>query len=1379
MKATKQHKTRFRKNLAQFAKLKDSGSFNGSAATIKEKLQAAAGSVNLDFDKEMKKITTTSRKNPKVKVESKEGTGTVYEPNRADTFWRGDSINVNFVAQPWHTDPKKAVEEFNLAGIEFGNWLSEKDRTEYLAKSMQGLHNLSKILKVKHAQIGLNGKLGIAFGARGRGGAVAHYEGNPKPVINLTKEKGQNSLAHEYGHSLDNALSSQSSQKWITGGRTTSRRIDDKRLKDDGLAGIAESIFKNLYYTKDGKKSNFYNRLSDGTEYERRRIEVFARCVDMYVSIKSKAKKKSTDHLSHGSKGGGVTPTIDEMGDVIKVFDSFFKKLYSQLKTRKNPEEKPSIGDSIKGKKIVGIQNIIHGPGFPNKKIVQRIALKGPRGGKYYGEVFSNGKISIENSDYGYFEGERVLDGTKRENPKTAPKKVKGRCEVTVRAKTNPQKDGIEIRFDGPPAEEILEPMKDVGFILYPTPKNKPPFWAAKHSEKTEEVAVSTAGKFDSALVNLKPKSKKQEAKSEKEEGRSKKHKAKFKLGDRVPTYGKIEHVELDGNEPLYYVSSPSGYTDSILNNKQIEKAIEYAKKKMAKEKKEEKSENDLTNEPLPGNVASKTKVDFKADGSIQEVGRYDVYEVENLQASHNKDCTPNSKHKISRSQPRDRSSEALCAQPTFIAENLNPASITQGNLAFAGAPVTMFNGQVIQGNGRTIALKIAYDEKPKSAKRYREYLIKHANDFGLAASTIKSYNQPVLVRTVDVSDKKAIELGNVVDTSQAKMSKIDQAKAYIRNLSENQLAIIGKLIQNSSGETIGAIIDDIGMDIIKQLKKLDRTGIVEKNKLTAEGKTFLRSVLVGLVFDGEAHPNALHHYMKLPHRIKAGLERSFGYIIPLIGNKGDITDTLARAVEVAAQTHGNEAMDSAADYTGSKDMFEAKNFTKQETALAQFLLDQSTQKAIRDAFGYYDELLKGTENLFAKTPPKPKKEAFRLAFIDRARPNPGTQMDEIIHQTIVRAQRLQNFEHDNSPELNKLDNLLGRDGWKWNAAKTQIIRLDNSEAWHKRLVLLQQFKQESENHTVENFTTWLNKNYPDTELDAKEIYFTIQPGAWRKSRENPARLTSEITRSVLDDFFSWIEHNPLMDYTPGANTFKTWIQYNYPGYEEFQDEIWDAARPAARENHGRKPKKISRGNYTYKGYKLIRSAFGNKWTIKNERGEKKGYNSTLKAAQHTIDHIIAKNLRENPTARFIYIGVCKQLTIDQGTPQPVTLQGPHAMLTNKAMKKLFIVPFKMMDNIDDEVADMTADEVFAKWHHYAPDNKNYKFNWPERQKSHPVGTAKEIYYMSDKVMRQADSKGDQNLYHHSFDAGKRPCLKKGNILIITDLEINENGILN
>lgn len=45
-------------------------------------------------------------------------------------------------------------------------------------------------------------RLGIAFGARGRGRALAHYE-SALHVINLTKLKGAGSLAHEWGHALD------------------------------------------------------------------------------------------------------------------------------------------------------------------------------------------------------------------------------------------------------------------------------------------------------------------------------------------------------------------------------------------------------------------------------------------------------------------------------------------------------------------------------------------------------------------------------------------------------------------------------------------------------------------------------------------------------------------------------------------------------------------------------------------------------------------------------------------------------------------------------------------------------------------------------------------------------------------------------------------------------------------------------------------------------------------------------------------------------------------------------------------------------------------------------------------------------------------------
>jgi hypothetical protein len=696
--------------------------------------------------------------------------------------------------------------------------------------------------------------------------------------------------------------------------------------------------------------------------------------------------------------------------------------------------------------------------------------------------------------------------------------------------------------------------------------------------------------------------------------------------------------------------------------------------------------------------------------------------EVSDLEASHNKDCTPNSQHRISRSQPRDRSKDALCAQPKFIAKNLNPASITQGNLAFVGAPVSLADGQIIQGNGRTIALKITYDEIEKSANKYKKWLKDHAAEFGFTPDDVDQFDQPVLVRSIDVDDESAIELGNVVDTSQAKMSKIDQAKAYIRNLSEKQLRIVGQLIRDSSGETIGAIIDDIGLDIIDQLKDLDRTEIVENSKLTSEGKDFLRSVLVGLVFDSEQYPDALHHYMNLPHTIKAGLERSFGYIIPLINQKGDVRQILAKAVEVAAQVTENDAITTAREYASSKDMFDSREYSEQEIALAQFLLDASTQKAIRNAFRYYDELLKGKENLFGKVAPKSQNESFNIVFMERARPNPEKEAEEIIHDTIVRAQRLQCLGNDNSQELAKLDNLLGSDGWKWNDKETKIIRLSD---------------------------------------DLNVL------------RNNPTELTTEVKQTVLKEFYDWIDHNPLMDYDPGPVTFKNWIHYNYPGYEESHSEIW---------NNTRLNPELNRHKNLVILEHFRRDTMGSKDYDRFQQWLSENYPENEAQAKEIWDTKSYGHWRENPdpqTARFVYLGICKRLYIDQGKSEPILLKGPHGLLTNKDKDKLFIAPFSEMKGVDKEVSDMSAEEVFEEWHNYAPDDNNFKINWPDKVEPKPVGTAHSIDYASDKILREWDQKGKLNIYRHEFDAGKRPAVVKGKILIISNVAINGHGILN
>lgn len=94
---------------------------------------------------------------------------------------------------------------FRFRGGEFGNWMNEQDRQASLDFGYDALLDMSKALGIAAEDISLGGKLSIAFGARGSGNALAHYE-PLREVINLTKMKGSGSLAHEWGHALDDIL---------------------------------------------------------------------------------------------------------------------------------------------------------------------------------------------------------------------------------------------------------------------------------------------------------------------------------------------------------------------------------------------------------------------------------------------------------------------------------------------------------------------------------------------------------------------------------------------------------------------------------------------------------------------------------------------------------------------------------------------------------------------------------------------------------------------------------------------------------------------------------------------------------------------------------------------------------------------------------------------------------------------------------------------------------------------------------------------------------------------------------------------------------------------------------------------------------------------
>lgn len=97
------------------------------------------------------------------------------------------------------------LDTFGFKGGEFGNWMTQSDRRASLDMGFDALKDLADALHISDKDISYQGALSIAFGSRGSGNAVAHYE-PLRQVINLTKMRGAGSLAHEWWHGLDDYL---------------------------------------------------------------------------------------------------------------------------------------------------------------------------------------------------------------------------------------------------------------------------------------------------------------------------------------------------------------------------------------------------------------------------------------------------------------------------------------------------------------------------------------------------------------------------------------------------------------------------------------------------------------------------------------------------------------------------------------------------------------------------------------------------------------------------------------------------------------------------------------------------------------------------------------------------------------------------------------------------------------------------------------------------------------------------------------------------------------------------------------------------------------------------------------------------------------------
>ena len=239
--------------------------------------------------------------------------------------------------------PERFMETFGFRGVQFGNYVEGAKRQQDLNEAYDALLDMAGVLGIPPRALSLNGELGLAFGARGKGAAgvgrgkapKAHYEPG-HVVINLTKDKGAGSLAHEWWHSLDNYFSRARGEK----GEYLTETVYQNRA---GIRPEMVSAFDEIRKTVNNSGLRQRAKALDRTRtapYWSTGREMSARAFESYVVEKLRDQGASNDYLANivgedywnaaaaldlEKEGTYPYPEAAEIPAVRAAFDNFFQ----------------------------------------------------------------------------------------------------------------------------------------------------------------------------------------------------------------------------------------------------------------------------------------------------------------------------------------------------------------------------------------------------------------------------------------------------------------------------------------------------------------------------------------------------------------------------------------------------------------------------------------------------------------------------------------------------------------------------------------------------------------------------------------------------------------------------------------------------------------------------------------------------------------------------------------------------------------------------------------------------------------------------------------------------------------------------------------------
>lgn len=255
--------------------------------------------------------------------------------NRKDTFLPPHLSTIERTGSNYKffrlSDGNILLSRYSLRGGEFGNYTTSKDRLASINMAYDAFEDLYKAINISAKDISLGENLAIAFGARGKGNAMAHYE-PVKNVINITKMRGAGSLAHEWAHAMDMYLGNYFGVHGFLSGNVNADKVPDS----------AKVLVQSFTTKSSGAETEFYaaskkfdgNYKQAGNGYWASNHEMFARAFACYV--KDKLGNQKSDYLvGHAECAVDGTLKAYPVGEERRIINENFDKFFQQMREQK------------------------------------------------------------------------------------------------------------------------------------------------------------------------------------------------------------------------------------------------------------------------------------------------------------------------------------------------------------------------------------------------------------------------------------------------------------------------------------------------------------------------------------------------------------------------------------------------------------------------------------------------------------------------------------------------------------------------------------------------------------------------------------------------------------------------------------------------------------------------------------------------------------------------------------------------------------------------------------------------------------------------------------------------------------------------------------